>query len=445
MTAKGMTPLRVPPQSIEAEVCVLGSMMLDAATIDLVVQINKADHFFRPAHAVVFQTLVEMRDAGKAVDLVLLKDELTRRNQLEHVGGTEYLVAMIEGLPSAANAEYYAKIVRDKAILRQIIRAGGDMAAHAFTPDAAAEGVVEEAEKRIFAISSDNITAQGVFLGTMLQQTFEKLESHNGRCLLGQPSGYPQLDGLTSGFQNGDLIILAARPSMGKTSLLLNMAEHMGVVEGKTVALFSLEMSTEQLMQRFLASYARVSLQKMRRGVISAEDWTQLQLAAGDLSTARIIIDDSADLSITQIRGRARRLWAQHRIDCIFVDYLQLVRFYGRSENRQTEVAEMSRGLKSLARELKIPVITAAQLNRKPADRPSHRPQMSDLRESGSIEQDADVIALLHREDYFHAGEEGYMESGITELILAKQRNGPTGTVPLIFREEFTRFESAAQ
>jgi replicative DNA helicase len=419
-------------------------MMLDAAAIDIVLQINKPEHFYRPAHVTIFTTLVEMRNAAKPIDLVLLRDELISRKQLEQVGGVEYMVALAEGVPNAANAEYYAQIVRDRAILREVIRAGTDMIIRAYDPQAKTEEVVEESEKRVYAISSDHTKPQAVFLDNLIEQAFKTLEQNDGRQVTGQATGFQLLDTMTCGLQKGDLIIMAARPSMGKTSLLLNIIEHMGVAEQSTVAIFSLEMSKDQLTQRFLASHAQFSLQKMRRGMIGPEDWTRLQMAASNLSKARILIDDSSDLSISQIRARARRLKSEHKIQCIFVDYLQLMRFHGRSENRQAEVAEMSRGLKALARELEIPVVTAAQLNRKTADRPSHRPQMSDLRESGSIEQDADVVALLHREDYYHQGEEGYNPTGITELIVAKQRNGPTGIVPLVFREEFTRFESTA-
>ena len=272
-------------------------------------------------------------------------------------------------------------------------------------------------------------------------ETFQK---NDGKHITGLATGYNQLDSMTCGLQKGDLVILAARPSMGKTSFLLNVIEHMGVVDQLPVALFSLAISKDHLAQRLLASHAQFSLQQMQRGIITPEDWTRLQLASGNLEKTMIFLDDSPDLTISQIRARAHRIKSEHGIQCVFVDYLQLVRFHGHSESRQAEVAEISRGLKALARELEIPVVTASQLNSKPADRSTHRPQMSDLRESGSIEQDADVVALLHREDYYHQGEEGYMPTGLAELIVAKQRNGLTGIVPLVFREECTRFESAA-
>lgn len=435
---------RVPPHSIEAEACVLGSMILHAQSVDIIVQINKAEHFYRPAHEMIFQTLVDMRQASKPIDLVLLREELQRRKQLEAVGGVEYLVRLAEGIPSAANAEYYAKIVRDKAMLRELILAGTDMIREAYdTRDEAGE-VIDQAENRIFQIASQHIGDSAASLKGLLQETFEQLQQNDGELLTGLSSGYHALDELTSGFQNGEMIILAARPSMGKTSILLNIAAHMAVVEKAPVALFSLEMSKEQIAQRLLASHSRFDLRQMRRGMISAEDWTKLQLSAGDLEQAPMFIDDSATLTILQLRAKARRLKAAYDIKCVVIDYLQLMSYFGRSDSRQEQIADISRGIKALARELDIPVIAAAQLNRGPTDRETHRPRMSDLRESGSIEQDADVVTLLHCEDYFHQGEATYSQTGITELIVAKQRNGPTGIVNLRFLKEYTRFEAAA-
>jgi replicative DNA helicase len=285
---------------------------------------------------------------------------------------------------------------------------------------------------------------EAISLKGLLQKTFESLQENDGRMITGLGSGYHPLDEMTSGFQPGEVIIVAARPSMGKTSLLLNLAENMAVQDKTSVAIFSLEMSKEQLAQRFLASHARYDLRQMRRGMISPEDWTKLQLAAGDLEQSPIYIDDSPMLTILQLRAKARRLKAAYNIQCVLLDYLQLMTYFGRADSRQEQITEISRGIKALARELKIPVICAAQLNRGPTDRPTHRPRMSDLRESGSIEQDADVVALLHCEDYYHQGEENYAPTGVTELIVAKQRNGPTGIVHLTFLNNCTRFEPAA-
>jgi replicative DNA helicase len=435
---------RVPPQSVEAEACVLGSMILDAASSDIVVQITRAEHFYRPAHQMLFQVLVDMRQSGKPVDLVSVREELLQRKQLDSVGGVEYLVALAEGVPNAANCEYYSKIVRDKALLRELIVAGTDIVREAYESRQEAEEVIENAEKTVFRIASQQIGEQAVTLKNLLQHTFEMLEKNEGNLITGLATGYHQLDELTSGFQNGEMIILAARPSMGKTSILMNMAEHMAVVDGNPVAFFSLEMSKEQIAHRLLASHARYNLRQMRRGMISAEDWTNLQTAAGTLTQAPFFIDDSPHLTVLQLRAKARRLKAQHNIKCIMLDYLQLMSYSGRADSRQEQITEISRGIKALARELEIPVLCAAQLNRGPTDRETHRPRMSDLRESGSIEQDADVVTLLHNEDYYHLGEETYQPSGITELIVAKQRNGPTDIVKLVFRKDITRFEAAA-
>jgi replicative DNA helicase len=435
---------RVPPQSIQAEVCVLGSMILDAPCIDAVVQIVRADHFYRPAHQLIFQALVDLRESAKPIDLVTAREELERRKQLEQIGGVDYLVGLVEGVPSSANVEYYAGIVRDKALLRNLIVAGTEMIREAHESHDEPADVIDRAEQQVFQIASQQIGDQAVTLKGLLQQTFETLEKNEGQLITGIASGWHQLDELTSGFQDGEMIILAARPSMGKTSCLLNMAEYMAVVDQVPVAVFSLEMSKEQVAHRLLGAHARFDLKRMRRGTISAEDWTGLQAAADTLEQAPIYVDDSAMLTSLQLRAKARRLKAQYDIRCVLVDYLQLMTYVGRADSRQEQIADISRNIKALARELEIPVLCAAQLNRQPADRPTHRPRMSDLRESGSIEQDADVIMLLHNEDYYHKGEDAYTPSGVTELIVEKQRNGPVGIVPLVFRREVTRFESAA-
>ena len=435
---------RVPPHSIEAETCVLGSMVLDASCIDVVVQINQADHFYRPEHELIYQTLVDMHQATKPIDLVTVRDELVRVKRLEAVGGIDYIADLVEGVPNAANAEYYGQIVRDKAMLRQLISAATDVVREAYDTREEATTVVDRAEQRIFEIASNNIGQEASTIRDLLQSTFETIEANEGTLITGLGTGYPKLDELTCGFQNGDMIVLAARPSMGKTSLVMNIAEHMAVTDHRPVVLFSLEMSKEQVAQRLLASHARFNLRQMRRGRISAEDWTTLQTAAGNLEQATMLIDDSALLTVVQLRAKARRLKQKYGIRCIFVDYLQLMTYMGRANSRQEQITEISRGIKALARELGVPVVTAAQLNRGPADRPGHRPRMSDLRESGSIEQDADVVMLLHNEDYYHRGEEGYIAENITKLIIEKQRNGPTDIVHLQFLPSITRFEAAA-
>jgi len=413
--------------------------------VDLVVQILQKEHFYRPAHQLLYQVIVDMRQRTTVMDLVTLKDELTRQKLLEQVGGTEYLVQLVEGVPSAANAEYYAKIVRDKALLRQLIAAGTDIIREAYDSREEATVVVDRAEHKVFEIAQQQLGSEASNLGNLLQETFQMLENMEGQMITGLATGYQTLDEMTSGLQKGDMVILAGRPSMGKTSILLNIAEYMAVYDKIPVAVFSLEMSEQQLASRILASHARFNLRQMRRGTISPEAWTTLQAAAGDLEQARMFIDDSPVLTIIQLLAKARRLKAAHDIQCVFIDYMQLMtHMSSKTTSRQEQVSEISRGIKAMSRELNIPVVVAAQLNRGPADRRGHRPLMSDLRESGSIEQDADVVMLLHNEDYYHQNEPGYSKTGVTELILAKQRNGPTGVIPLVFLPEYTRFEPAA-
>jgi len=443
--AGGSDYQRVLPHSIQSEACVLGSMILHAPCIDTVVQIISAENFFRQAHQLVFQALVDMRQAAAPIDLVTLREELQKRKQLDAVGGIDYVVALAEGVPNAANVEFYSKVVRDKAMLRELIVASNEMIQEAYDARDEAPEVLDRAEQKVFEISSNRIGDSAVTLKGLLQDTFEMLERQEGQLVTGLASGYHQLDELTSGFQNGEMIILAARPSMGKTSIVLNVAEYMGVVDSRPVAVFSMEMSREQVAQRMLASHAKFDLRRMRRGMIRPEDWTNLQAAAGALEQAQIFIDDTPLLTCLQLRAKARRLKAEHDIQCVFIDYLQLMTYHRSSDrSRQEQITEMSRGLKALARELNVPVVAAAQLNRGPTDRESHRPRMSDLRESGSIEQDADVVILLHSEDYYHRGEETYEPTGVTDLIVAKQRNGPTGLVRLTFLQEYTRFETYA-
>jgi replicative DNA helicase len=437
-------PQRVPPQAIQAEACVLGSMILHGPAIDVVVQILRPEQFYRPAHQTLFQILCEMSQAAKPIDLVTLRDELDRRKQLEAVGGIEYLVELVEGVPTAANAEYYSRVVRDKALLRDLILVGTDIVQEAYETHEDAGVVLDRAEQKVFDIAFRRVGDEAVTMEALMEKTFHVLENQSGELVTGLGTPYQKLNELTSGFQNGDMVVLAARPSMGKTSVLLNLAEYAAIEDKVPIAFFSLEMSKEQLALRLLASHARFDLRKMRRGMIGPEEWTHLQTAAGDLYHAPLFIDDTALLTVLALRAKARRLKAAHDVKAIFVDYLQLMTYQGQSNSRWEQITEISRGIKALARELEVPVIVAAQLNRGPEDRPTHRPRMSDLRESGSIEQDADVVMLLHNEDYYHRGEPDYVSKDITEMIIAKQRNGPTDTVYLRFQPNFTRFEAAA-
>jgi len=413
---------RVLPHSLEGESCVLGSMILDANTIDIVVHVVQTDDFFRPGHRLVYDTLCGMHGAGKPIDLVTLAEELRRGQLLDRVGGTDYLIRLVEGVPSTANADYYARLVRDKALLRSLIGANQQFINDAYeSADDPAE-ILDRAEHTVFQIASRQISDHAVGLSGLLQQTFETLSAADG-SITGVPTGYYRLDELMCGLQRGEMVVIAARPSMGKTALACNMAEYMAVEDNNGVLLFSLEMAKEQLAMRFLCSHARFSATKARRGNISPEDWTHLQMAAGDLEKAPVFIDDSAELNILQLMSPLAS---------------------ARKDPRHQQIADMSRGLKALARELQVPVVVLSQLNRASEGREGHRPRMSDLRESGAIEQDADVVMLLHREDYYHRGEADYEPTGVTDLILAKQRNGPIGNVELTFRPECVRFENYA-
>jgi len=340
---------------------------------------------------------------------------------------------------------YYAGVVKDKMLLRELICVAGEILDNAYNQSGETNEMLDEAEQRIFAVTDKNISGSATALKDLVVRSFESIESRQGTHVTGLATGYYELDDLTCGLQNGEMIIVAGRPSMGKTSLALNIAEHLGLMEKIPVAIFSLEMGRQQLAERFLCSISEIDSQKVRRGLLSDEHYKKLANACAELSEAPIYIDDASTLSPLELRAKARRLKSRHDIRCIIVDYLQLMHIGGAAaESRQQEITAISRYLKALARELNVPVVVLSQLNRAPEGREGHRPRMSDLRESGSIEQDADVVMLLHREDYYHRGEPDYQEDNTAEVIVAKQRNGPTGTVKLIFREKVTRFENAS-
>jgi replicative DNA helicase len=437
------------PESLEAEAGVLGSMIIDPECISEVVELLKAEAFYRTEHQLIFDALVTLyeKNRGEGLDAVLLRDELKKRNHLEEVGGVEYIAKILDSVPSSANVMYYAGIVKDKQLLRELIAATSEILNDAYNEAGEPSEKLDEAERRIFAVTDKKVGGSASSLAELVYQARMLIEERDGRQVLvtGLPTGYYQLDDRTCGLQNGEMIIIASRPSMGKTSLALNIAEHIGAQERLPVAIFSLETGKQQLAERFLCSASEIDSRKMRRGVLSIEEHEKIVEAGGFLSDAPIYIDDTAALTPLQLRAKARRLRSRHGIRCIIVDYLQLMHLGGgRVESRQQEITTISRYIKSLARELNIPVVVLSQLNRAPESREQHRPRMSDLRESGSIEQDADVVMLLHREDYYHQGDPDYAPDSSAELIIAKQRNGPTGTVKLIFREIITRFENAS-
>jgi len=437
---------RTMPESLEAEAAVLGSMLLDPECIGLVIQKVKTDSFYRLENQMMFDAIVHLweKTNGK-FDLVLLRDELKKRNQIDEVGGPEYLMKIAESVPSSANVEQYVNIVQEKQMLRELISAAGDVMTEAFDAGGDVGEKLDRAEQKIFQVTEKKISGAAVSIKDLLTQAFEAIDKREGHQVTGLPTGFAELNEKTCGLQNGEMIIIAGRPSMGKTSFAMNIAEHIGADNNMPVVIFSLEMSKQQLAERMLCSRAMMDSQLVRKGMLNDEQYQELVQAASELSDKPIYVDDSPGLTPLELRGKARRLKAQYGIRCIVVDYLQLMSTGGRVESRQQEVSTISRYLKALARELEVPVVVLSQLNRSSEGREGHKPFMSDLRESGSIEQDADVVMLLHREDYYHKGETDYTDTNISELIIAKQRNGPTGTVELNWNGMCTRFNDLAR
>ena len=438
---------RSMPESLAAEAAILGSMIIDPACISEVVEQLKAEAFYRIEHQYIFDAVVALyeKNTGEGLDAVLLRDELEKRKQLDAIGGVEYIARIMDSVPSSANVMYYTGIVKDKQLLRELIGAASEILEMGYEETGEPGMKLDEAEQKIFAVTDKKISGAAVVLKDLVVSAFELIEKRKGSHVTGLATGYYELDDLTCGLQNGEMIIIAGRPSMGKTSLALNIAEHVGLVEELPVAIFSLEMGRQQLAERFLCSSSRIDSQKVRKGMLDTEHYQQLVEACGVLSEAPIYVDDTAGLTPLGLRAKARRLKSQRDIKCLIVDYLQLMHLgVGRVESRQQEISTISRYIKALAMELNIPVVVLSQLNRGPEGREGHRPRMSDLRESGSIEQDADVVVLLHREDYYHRGAKEYEPNNQAELIIAKQRNGPTGSINLVFSERITRFENAS-
>ncbi len=448
-----LTVVRSMPESLAAEAAVLGSMIFNPECIGDVVELVDSDAFYRVEHRYIFDALITLYENNKGVgiDAVLLCDELVKRNQLEEVGGVEYIGKILDSVPSSANVAYYAGVIKEKRMLRELIAVAGEILENAYSQSGEVNEVLDEAERRIFAVTDKNISGNAATLKDLVVRSFELIEKRQGIHVTGLPTGFYELDECTCGLQNGEMIIVAGRPSMGKTSLALNIAEHIGLMEKIPVAIFSLEMGQQQLAERFLCSISEIDSQKIRKGLLGDEDFRKLADACDELAKAPIYIDDTSTLTPLEVRAKARRLKSRYDIRCILIDYLQLMHLgSGRVESRQQEITTISRYIKALARELNIPVIVLSQLNRSPEGREGHRPRMSDLRESGSIEQDADVVMLLHREAYYHKDEPDWEENNpekinSAELIIAKQRNGPTGTVKLTFREKITRFENASR
>ncbi|MDB5356034.1 MAG: dnaB [Phycisphaerales bacterium] len=429
---------KLPPHSIEAEMCLLGSMMLDKEMVGQAVQIVDRDAFYQADHQIIFDTLLKLYEQNKNIDAVIVREELVKRGLYEEIGGVEYLKAILNKVPSAAHGAHYAGVVREKALLRQLIAASNEILRDAYAPHEQAEHVLDKAEKRIFEIAEKKVSGAMVPMEDVLHEVFEMIENRGQR---GLETGFLELDDMMNGLQNGEMIIVAARPSMGKTAIAMNMIEHIAADSRLPCAIFSLEMSKQQLAQRMLCSRGEIDAHKLRKGLLQAHEYAHLANVVGELAKAPIWVDDSPGLTPLDLRAKARRLKLQHDVKCIMIDYMQLMDNPG-PESRQQQISEISRGVKSVARELNIPVICLSQLNRASEGRDGHRPRMSDLRESGSIEQDADVIMLLHREDYYRMSEPDFQPDNIAEVIIAKQRNGPTGTVKLTFLNKATRFEN---
>lgn len=435
---------KVPPQNLEAEMAVLGSMLLDEDAISVALELLDKDSFYKDAHRKIFEAISNLYNANKAVDLITLTDELKKDGILEEVGGVSYLTALVNSVPTAANIGHYVAIVKEKSILRTLINNATKIVSICYESEGNIDEVVDTAQRFIFEVSDRKSQSSYLHLKEIVKDSIENIDRLYQRKahVTGIPTGYIDFDIKTAGLQSSDLIVVAGRPSMGKSAFAIGIAEYVGVVEKIPLAIFSLEMSKEQLVQRMLCSHAKVDAHKVRTGYLATSDWPRLTLAAGKLSEAPIYIDDTPAISVMELRAKARRLKAHHDIKLIILDYLQLMRGSGNAENRQQEISEISRSLKALARELSIPVVAISQLSRAVEARSDHRPQLSDLRESGAIEQDADVVVLILREEYYSPTPQN---QGLAEVIIAKQRNGPVGILNLTFIKEYPRFENIAR
>ena len=430
---------RIPPQNVEAEQAVLGAMLLSHDAVIVAMEKLQSQDFYRDVHRIIFEAMEHLHRENKEIDVITLPDELKRMKKLDDVGGLEYVLNLPNLVGSAANIEYYANIVAEKALARNLISTCTELTTEAYDGQKETEALLDDAERRILQLSDTKNRGDFASVGAVVEGTLDKITKlyENKAGLTGLPTGFRDLDRMTSGLQPSDLILVAARPSMGKTAFTLNIAQNVGVRQHKTVAFFSLEMSQEQLVQRLLCQIAHIDSQKLRTGQLNSdEEWTRLTDACDKLYESPIYIDDTPGISVAEMRSKSRRLKSEHGLDLIIVDYLQLMR--GRNaESRQQEISEISRSLKALARELKVPLIALSQLSRSVESRQDKRPMLSDLRESGALEQDADIVSFLYREDYYDKETEN---QHITEVILAKHRNGPVGSVKLYFKNEFTLF-----
>jgi replicative DNA helicase len=438
---------RTLPHNLDAERSVLGAILVHNDAFNSAAQIIDSRDFYRDAHRRVFERMVALNERGQAIDFVTLKEELSRAGELDEVGGPAYIASLSDGVPRATNVEYYARIVKEKATLRQLIYAANGILTSAYEADQESDLILDEAESAIFAVAEGRLKAGFVPMSELVKDSFPKIEQlfEQKRLITGVPSGFADLDEMTRGFQRGDLVIVAARPSMGKTSLVLNISQHVAMQpDCSSVGFFSLEMSKEALFIRLLTSEAQIDSHRLLSGAIGHKDYGRLSHALETLNGMRLFIDDTAGIGVLEMRAKARRLQKEHGLSLIVVDYIQLMSGRGRFENRTLELASISRSLKGLAKELNVPIVVLSQLSRAPESRSDHRPQLSDLRESGALEQDADVVVLIYRDDAYNR-DPNNPNAGTAELILAKQRNGPTGVVRLAFLREQTRFANLAR
>ncbi len=436
---------RVPPNNLDAERSVLGAMMQDHEALSLAIEALRAEDFYHPANRELFDAMHRLQSAGQPVDIVTVDEELTRRGTLEGVGGIQYVVDISRYVPTTANARAYIQIVAEKATLRRLIHAGDEIVQASYAQQEPLADILGHAEKSIFDIVMRRTEGSTlVHIADILPDTYQRIEtlSRLKGAIDGVPTGFVDLDNLLTGLHGGELVLVGARPSMGKTSFGMNVLSYASVMAGKTVAAFSLEMPRDQLAMRLLCADARVDMQSVRHGTLRDEDWLSLSRALGPIAAANLYIDDTSGITPSQLRSRCRRLKIERGLDLVMVDYIQLMASDGRAENRQNEVSEISRALKGIAKELNVPVLALAQLSRAGAQRSDKRPILSDLRDSGAIEQDADVVMFLHREEYYDPNTE---DKNIAEVIVAKQRNGPLGTIKLAWLGQYTRFASLQQ
>lgn len=433
---------RVPPQNLEAEQAVLGAILLQSEALITAMERIQPEDFYDPAHQMIYEAMIELGEENQPVDLITLTAKLQAKQQLEDVGRISYLTKLANAVPTAANVDYYAQIIEEKSMMRRLIRTATQIVSEGYSGGEDVSGLLSDAERRILEISNRRSSSGFIAIKDVLMDVYERVEflnQHQGGTT-GIPSGFPDLDKMTSGFQRSDLIIVAARPSVGKTAFALNIAQNVGVRAKETVAIFSLEMSASQLVQRMICAESNVDAGRLRTGQLEDDDWEKLTMSIAALSEAEVYIDDTPGVTVADIRAKCRRLKKERGLGMILIDYLQLIHGRGKpGENRQQEVSEISRTLKQIARELEVPVIALSQLSRGVEQRQDKRPMMSDLRESGSIEQDADIVAFLYRDDYYNQDTE---KKNIIEIIIAKQRNGPVGTVELVFLKNFNKFVS---